>query len=161
MKNFAKYVKILSEIFHLIDIMLFNSNSKSNLFISIFQIRGQDFLVDLCTTLDLLEPLVQFMTATQSVNLPPWKVPVWFPKVIAHLKESSKRLDDIAKGEKPDAFYFPRLSENWVDINTEENGEFKGVSLLEGWLVTDAVTVENADGKKEPIPKPIPGRKGL
>ena len=96
MKNFAKYVKILSEIFHLIDIMFFNSNSKSNLFISIFQIRGQDFLLDLCTTLDLLEPLVQFMTATQSVNLPPWKVPVWFPKVIA-LKNRQKDLITLLK----------------------------------------------------------------
>ena len=89
------------------------------------------------------------MTATQSVNLPHLKVSVWFPKVIAHLKESSKGLDDIAQREKPDAFYFPRLYKNWDDINNEPNRKFQGVTLLEGWLVTDVVTIENAGGKKE------------
>lgn len=89
------------------------------------------------------------MTESQSVNLPPWKVPVWFPKVILHLKKAAKGLDDIAQGGQPDPYYFPRLSQNWDDINGEENGKFQGISLLEGWLVTDAVTIENDDGKKE------------
>lgn len=88
------------------------------------------------------------MTQTQSVNLPPWKVPVWFPKVIIHLKKAAKGLDDIQQGGKPDSFFFPRLSKNWEDINGEENGKFQGISLLQGWLVTDTVVTEK-NGKKE------------
>lgn len=116
--------------------------------LTFFQVRGQDFLVDLCTTIDLLEPVVRFMTKTQSVNLPPWKVPIWFPKVIAHLQKAAKGLDDIQQGEQLDSFLFPRLAKNWEDINGEENGKFRGISLLQGWLVTDTVVTEK-NGKRE------------
>ena len=90
------------------------------------------------------------MTSSQSVNLPPWKVPIWFPRVIDHLKKSAKCLDDISQGGKPDPYYFPRLTKNWEDINEEENGKFWVVTLLEGWLVTDSMKcVMKDDGKKE------------
>ena len=77
------------------------------------------------------------MTRTQTVNLPPWKLPVWFSKIVDHLQKVIKNLKAFAsEDEQTDPFLLPRLAENWENL-TEESGSFRGVDLLPGWLVTN------------------------
>ena len=77
------------------------------------------------------------MTRTQAVNLPPWKLPVWFSKIDDHLQKVIENLKSLAsEDEQTDPFLLPRLAENWENL-TEESGSFRGVDLLPGWLVTN------------------------
>ena len=77
------------------------------------------------------------MTRTQTVYLPPWKLPVWFSKIVDHLQKVIKNLKALAsEDEQTDPFLLPRLAENWENL-TEESGSFRGVDLLPGWLVTN------------------------
>ena len=54
-----------------------------------FHVRGQDFLIDWCSVFDAMGSL---MTRTQAVNLPPWKLPVWFSKIDDHLQKVIENL---------------------------------------------------------------------
>ena len=47
-----------------------------------YEVRGQDFAIDLCLALDILFPIIILMIESQRVNLPVWKVVGWFPRVI-------------------------------------------------------------------------------
>ena len=77
------------------------------------------------------------MTRTQTVYLPPWKLPVWFSKIVDHLQKVIKNLKALAsEDEQTDPFLLPGLAENWENL-TEESGSFRGVDLLPGWLVTN------------------------
>ena len=55
-------------------------------------LRGHDYAIDLCGTLDVLQPVISLMLKTQSVNLPPWKIVTWFRRVIKILKELEANL---------------------------------------------------------------------
>ena len=74
------------------------------------------------------------MTRTQAVNLPPWKLLVWFSKIDDHLQKVIENLKSLAsEDEQTDPFLLSRLAENWENL-TEENVSFRGVDLLPGWL---------------------------
>ena len=82
------------------------------------------------------------MTLTQAVNLPPWKLPVWFSKIDDHLQKVIENLKSLAsEDEQTDPFLLPRLAENWENL-TEGSGSFQGVDLLPGWLVTNIEEVD-------------------
>ena len=54
------------------------------------------------------------MTQTQAVNLPPWKLPVWFSKIDDHLQKVIENLKSLAsEDEQTDPLLLPRLAENW------------------------------------------------
>jgi hypothetical protein len=57
-------------------------------------------------------------------------------------------LGNLDLNEVLDPLIFPHHTENWENLNSGEYGTFKGVELLQGWLVTDTV-VEEKRGKKE------------
>ena len=62
------------------------------------------------------------MTQTQAVNLPPWKLLIWFFKIDDHLQKLNEDLKSLAsKDEQTKPFLFPRLAENWENL-TEESG---------------------------------------
>ena len=81
------------------------------------------------------------MTRTQAVNLPPWKLPVWFSKIDDHLQKVIENLKSLAsKDEQTDP-----LLENL----TEESGSFRGVDLLPGWLVTNIEEEQNSESSRK------------
>ena len=54
------------------------------------------------------------MTETQAVNLPTWKLPVWFSKIDDHLQKVIENLKSLAsEDEQTDPLLLPRLAENW------------------------------------------------
>ena len=73
------------------------------------QIRGQDFLIDLLGITDIVSPVAALMTKCQAVNLPPWKIGAWFPRVIDHLKKMQTNIDrKINEVEEFSDTLFPR-----------------------------------------------------
>ena len=40
------------------------------------------------------------MTRTQAVNLPPWKLPVWFSKIDDHLQKITENLKSLASEDE-------------------------------------------------------------
>ena len=89
------------------------------------------------------------MTRAQAVNLPPWKLPVWFSKIDDHLQKVIENLKSLAsEDEQTDPFLLPRLAENWENL-TEESGSFRGVDLLPGWLVTNIEEEQNSKSSRK------------
>ena len=88
-----------------------------------YMIAGSDFVADLLACLDILEPIVDLMLRVQSLDTPVWKLKLWWPKV-------KSKLTGAATGDK---VYFPRLQQAG---DLKPGGEYKGVELLEGWLVS-------------------------
>ena len=79
-----------------------------------FQARGQNFLIDLCGVIDVFDAVVSLMTRTQAVNLPPWKLPVWFSKIDDHLQKVIENLKSLAsEDEQTDSLWLRRLAEYW------------------------------------------------
>ena len=60
-----------------------------------FHVRGQDFLIDWCGVIDVFDAVVSLMTRTQAVNLPPWKLLVWFSKIDDHLQKVIENLKSL------------------------------------------------------------------
>ena len=40
------------------------------------------------------------MTRTQAINLPPWKLPVWFTKIDDHLQKVTENLKSLASEDE-------------------------------------------------------------
>ena len=60
-----------------------------------FHVRGQDILINWCGVIDVFDPVVSLMTWTQALNLPPWKLPVWFSKIDDHLQKVIENLKSL------------------------------------------------------------------
>ena len=90
-----------------------------------YMIAGSDFIADLLSFLDILDPIVDLMLRVQSLDVPVWKLKLWWPKIRA-------KLEKAANG---DADCFPRLQEVGERINPGDH--YQGVKLLQGWLVTN------------------------
>ena len=87
-------------------------------------IAGSDFVADLLACLDIMEPVVDLMLRIQSLDTPVWKLKLWWPRVKAKLSEAGSG----------DIVHFPRLKK--AGDTLKPCGKYKGVELLEGWLVT-------------------------
>ena len=110
-----------------------------------FHVSGQDFLIDWCGVIDIFDTVVSLLTQTQAVNLPTWKLPVWFSKMDDHLQKVIKNLKSLASEDKQtDPFLLLCLAENWKNLN-RESGSFRAVDLLTGWLVTNIDVEENSE----------------
>ena len=88
-------------------------------------IAGSDFIADLLSFLDILDPIVDLILRVQSLDVPIWKLKLWWPKIRA-------KLEKAANG---DANCFLRLQEVGERINPGDH--YQGVELLHGWLVTN------------------------
>ena len=86
-------------------------------------IAGSDFVVNLLACLDIMEPVVDLMLRVQSLDTPMWKLKLWWPRVKAKLSEAGSG----------DTVNFPRLKK--AGDTLKPCGKYKGVELLEGWLV--------------------------
>ena len=52
-----------------------------------YQVRGQDYAIDLCGMIDVMKPAVTLMVKSQALSVPPWKIVAWFPRVTALLSK--------------------------------------------------------------------------
>jgi hypothetical protein len=91
-----------------------------------YMIAGSDIIADLLSFLDILEPIVDLMLRVQSLDVPIWKLKLWWTKVKAKLHE---------KAANGDANSFPRLQQVGEEIDPGDH--YQGVELLDGWLVTN------------------------
>ena len=67
----------------------------------------------LCYCVDV-DMVMSLMTRTQAVNLPPWKLPVWFSKIDDHLQKVIENLKSLAsEDEQTDSLWLRRLAEYW------------------------------------------------
>ena len=81
------------------------------------KVRGEDFVVDLCGMLDILQPVVSLMIRAQTVNLPPWKVIAWYSRIMELLETSQQELTKVKNGAQPSKTILPKLSKHWQEIN--------------------------------------------
>ncbi len=106
-----------------------------------YQIRGQDYAIDLCGTLDIMKPAVTLMIKSQGLNVPPWKIVTWFPKMIAVLDDMKNELEKLKNGNtvKPNSQILPTLAMHWEDLTHDNISDchFQGIEVLEGWLVVE------------------------
>jgi hypothetical protein len=117
-----------------------------------YQVRGQDYVIDLCGTLDIMKPAIVLMVRSQSLNLPPWKIVKWLPRVTGILEKMKEEIIGIEEGrvERPSQDLFPKLHLHWdtikdpeedEDEGTEERGTFQDIPLLVGWLIVSQETI--------------------
>ena len=99
-----------------------------------YKILGSDFVSDLLAFLDTLEPIVNLMLRVQSLDCPVWKLKLWWPKVKS----------EIEKGSRGDQAFYKRLAK--VKSSIKPGGQFQGVDLLEGWLITKTDSDHNTPG---------------
>jgi len=50
--------------------------------------------------MDILPPVASLMIRSQAVNLPPWKVAIWVPKILSHLRAMTENLEKKIKVEE-------------------------------------------------------------
>ncbi len=100
-----------------------------------YMIAGSDFVEDLLAFLDIMEPVVELMERSQSLDTLVWKLKLWWQKV-------KERLAKAANGD-PEAY--ARLQK--VKGALKPGGLFKGVTLLEGWMVLKDEGKDSGDNR--------------
>lgn len=109
-----------------------------------FAIKSEDFARDLCSIMDVLQPIVDIMVKAQSLSMPIWKVVLWLPRLLSHL-------DGM---DAPTVVKMPRL-ESALKTLRAETSTFLGVEVEEGWVI-QSTTVESAsDGPWRRKPKTL------
>ncbi|CAB3976939.1 Hypothetical predicted protein [Paramuricea clavata] len=82
-------------------------------------IHGQDYAIDLCGTLDVLEPVISLMLRAQAVKFPPWRIVTWFSRMIKILKvwkQTLKRCwEQTLKMETNPEEKLAKLSKHWEE----------------------------------------------
>ena len=80
-----------------------------------YQVRGQDYAIDLCGALDVMKPAILLTIKSQSLNLPPWKIVGWLPHVLDILGKAKLELGNLRHGriEIPNEELLPKLHEHW------------------------------------------------
>ena len=88
-----------------------------------YMMAGSDFVADLLGFLDIMEPVIDLMLRAQALDTPIWKLKLWWPNVKAQLMNASRGESEA----------LPRLNKALPTL--KPGGSFKGVTLLEGWLI--------------------------
>ena len=90
-----------------------------------YQVRGQDYAIDLCGALDVMKPAILLMIKSQALNLPPWKIVGWLPRVLDILGKAKLELDNLRHGriEIPNEELLPKLHEHWEELKDKEDEE--------------------------------------
>ena len=119
-----------------------------------YQVRGQDYAIDLCGALDFMKPVILLMIKSQALNFPPLKIVGWLPCVLDILEKAKLERDNLHHGriEIPDEELLQKLHEHWEELKDKDNEEstFFDMVLLDGWLVVDpeAVLVSPVSGRR-------------
>ena len=109
-----------------------------------YQVRGQDYAIDLCGMIDVMKPAVTLMVKSQALSVPPWKIVAWFPRVTALLSKIQDELEQLKLGEVliPDKKVVLKLAQHWEELTREEIDDctFQGIEVYPGWMVVDERT---------------------
>lgn len=104
-----------------------------------YQVRGQDYAIDLCGMIDVLKPAVTLMVKSQALAIPPWKIIAWFPRLTALLSKIEDEIEQLKLGEVliPDKKVVPKLAQHWEELTREEIEDctFQGIEVYPGWMV--------------------------
>ena len=72
--------------------------------------------------LDVMKPVILLMLTTQAVNVPPWKIVIWFERVLDILQKIETNLKDVQAGFQPSKELLPKLSKHWEELTYSEEG---------------------------------------
>lgn len=100
------------------------------------EIAGQDFVIDLLGCCDVTLPMVKLLVEVQGLQVPIWKICVWWPKV----KKDMETLDLSLMAPSKLCHH---LKTHASDVCDKEM--FKGVKLVDGWILVDSSN--DKDGK--------------
>ena len=122
--QYAEFMKLVSSLPTYIK--TFRSHSYKE--IAEYEIAGQDFVMDLLGCCDVLMPIMRMLVDLQALQVPIWKIAVWWPKV----KEDMELMD-------PSLSQPSGLERNLKMYGNEvqQSKSFKGEQLVDGWLLTD------------------------
>lgn len=105
-----------------------------------WEICGQDFIADVCGSVDVLTPAITYLVGLQNLQVPIWKAVVWYPKVEAHLK----KLGDLSIDCPPESCV--HLNANIADI---KEFKFHDQELVDGWLLVGRENNQTEEGRIE------------
>eukprot|EP00794_Sanderia_malayensis_P003887 gene3887-4431_t len=118
-----------------------------------YQVRGQDYAIDLCGMIYIMKPGVTLMIKCQALSIPPWKIVAWFPKVMTTISMIEDELGQLKNAEvlTPNKDLLPKLSTHWEELTKEkiEDCTFQGITVYPGWLVVDERNEVNEDTSKD------------
>eukprot|EP00794_Sanderia_malayensis_P021154 gene21154-23234_t len=118
-----------------------------------YQVRGQDYAIDLCGMIDIMKPGVTLMIKCQALSIPPWKIVAWFPKVMTTISMIEDELGRLKNAQvlTPNKDLLPKLSTHWEELTKEkiEDCTFQGITVYPGWLVVDERNEVNEDTSSE------------
>ena len=101
-----------------------------------YEIAGEDFVIDMCGTLDVMRPAIEMLVKLQDLQVPVWKICVWSSKVLHQLGQVATL--SLANPTKQ----FSNLHGTMKEIH---KGKYKGVKLVTGWLLVGRETDENQE----------------
>ena len=119
-----------------------------------WEICAQDFIADLCGSVDILLPVTTYLVDLQNLQVPVWKVVIWYPKVQAHLDNVGKlsimsppetcvnlkaNIEDLKKFE----FHGEKLVEGWLRVGNEMSESENGTIEVTNWESRELQEVEN------------------
>ena len=102
-----------------------------------WKICGQDFIVYLCGSINVLTPAMTYLVELQNLQAPIWKAVVWYPKVEAYLK----KLGDLSIDSPPQSCLHPNA--NIADI---KKFKFHEQELVDGWLQVGSENKQTEEG---------------
>ena len=87
-----------------------------------YQVRGQDYAIDLCGVLGMMKPVITLMIKTQALTIPPWKITAWFRRVSFIISNIQGALEQLRDGivTPPDKKFLPRLATHWEELTNED-----------------------------------------
>ena len=89
------------------------------------------------------------MVQCQAVNVAPWKIIGWFPRVVKNLNGIEESLASVLEGDAPNKDLLPKLAKHWEELSHEraEDCCFQDTPVLEGWLVVGQEKVDEQLGR--------------
>ena len=67
-----------------------------------------------------MKPVILLMLRTQAVNVPPWKIAIWFKRVLDILQKIETNLKEVQAGSQPCKELLPKRSKHWEELTSSE-----------------------------------------
>lgn len=101
-----------------------------------YEIAGEDFVIDMCGTLDVMRPATEMLVKLQDLQVPIWKICIWSSKVALELGQVAT----LSLSSPTEQFSY--LHGTMKEIH---RGYYKGVKLVPGWLLVGREIDENQE----------------
>ena len=64
------------------------------------------------------------MVQCQAVNVAPWKIIGWFPRVVENLNGIEESLASVLQGDAPNKDLLPKLGKHWEELSHERAEDY-------------------------------------